>query len=457
MSSAIIISAPQSGSGKTTVALGLMAAFRRRGMRVAPFKTGPDFIDPGYHRLVTGRPSVNLDGWICPPDFVSTTFSHHCRAADIAIIEGAMGLFDGLGSSRQGSTAQIAHITGAPVILVVNARGISSSVAPLVSGFAQFDPGVRIAGVIFNNVGSGRHAEILSDALKEHCPQVAFLGAIPRDEQLVIPSRHLGLVTADDNPLEQAFIDRLANNVESCLDMEGIIRCSAMPEADTCHCNEAPADGRVSVKLAIASDQAFCFVYEDNLRLLKEAGAELIPFSPLCDRSLPEGTMGVYLPGGYPELYRSQLSDNRPMLDSIRSAVSAGLPVYAECGGLLYLSEGVAEHGQDQPACRFGGIFPVVARMGERRAALGYREVRLMRKTILGVPGDTLRGHEFHYSFLEGMPEETGRAFQVSRPGGEGLAEGFVVGRCLASYVHLHLGSFPSAAASFVEACRVAA
>ena len=454
---AFIVSAPQSASGKTTVSLGLMAAFSRRGMRVAPFKAGPDFIDPGYHRMITGVPSVNLDGWMTPPHFLRSTFLKHSSVADISVIEGVMGLFDGMAhSSTEGSTAQVATITGAPVVLVVNARGMAASVVPLVSGFANHDPAVKVAGVVFNNVGGERHARILQQAIFERCSDVCFLGAIPRDEALALPSRHLGLVTAEDNPLDADFVERLADTMERHLDMELLTRIAEIP--DNAHLSPVtPEQGSFypPVTIAVARDPAFCFIYEDNLRLLKEAGAELAFFSPLADSSLPDGTAGIYLPGGYPELHQEQLASNSSLLDSIRGAVAGGMPVYAECGGLLYLTEGIVAEGGDSPRNRLAGVFPVNAIMGQKRAALGYREVELACDTILGIRGERLKGHEFHYSTLErDMPPAVERVYRVARPGEKWVAEGYATARCLASYVHLHFGSFPDQGRFFVETCR---
>ncbi len=452
---ALIIAAPQSGSGKTTVSLGLMAALTRRGQRVAPFKTGPDFIDPGYHRLVTGRPSINLDGWLCPSAFVQSTFHHHATTADIALIEGAMGLFDGLGASTQeGSTAQIARLTGAAVLLVVNARGMAASAAALVAGFVRFDPAVRLAGVIFNNVGSARHGQLLAQALTEYCPQVPCLGTIPRDEGLVIPSRHLGLVTVEDNPLPPAFVERLADTMERHLDLAALeARAACEPTVIAGVPVVAAATGE-RVLLAVARDAAFCFLYEDNLRLLREAGAAVVFFSPLKDRALPEGCQGVYLPGGYPELYREELSANRPMLEAIRQAVNRGLPVYGECGGLVYLTGGVMAQDEDRLLYPFAGIFPTRARMGQKRAALGYREVELTRDALVGREGGRLRGHEYHYSRLEEIAPRVGTVYRMARPGEDWRSEGFISGSCLASYVHLHFGSHLAIAPSLLAACR---
>ena len=454
-----LMAAPQSGSGKTTVCLAIMAALARRGLSVAPFKCGPDFIDPGYHRAVTGSPSINLDGWMCPEEFVRETFlTGQARLAGrtVAVIEGVMGLFDGIGaSSRTGSSAQIAAITGAPVVLVVNARGMAASAAALVKGFSGFDPRVRLAGVIFNNVGSESHAALLKQALADHCPETACFGCIPRDESLGIPSRHLGLVTAEDNPPSPEFITGLADMAERCLDLEALSMLVIPPgEANS---PPSPAHegmfGVLPARIAVARDPAFCFMYEDNLRLLREAGAEPVFFSPLFDAALPPDIQGIYLPGGYPELYAGQLAENRNMASSIRAAVAADMPVYAECGGFVYLTEGL-ETAPGQTSADFVGIFPVRCRMLPKRKALGYRQAELTGDTVIGTAGATVRGHEFHFSEIGTMPEEVERCYRVSRQGIILGEEGFRVRNCLASYLHLHFGSNPDIARTLVAACR---
>ncbi len=472
-----LIAAPQSGSGKTTVSLAIMAALARREVTVAPFKCGPDFIDPGYHRAVTGQPSINLDGWMCSEEFVRRSFQASRTSQTgqtIAIIEGVMGLFDGIGaSSREGSSAQIAALTGAPVVLVVNARGMAASAAALVKGFAGFDPQIRLAGVIFNNVGSEQHSELLREALSTHCPEILCFGCIPRDESLLIPSRNLGLITAEDNPLSLEFIGRLADMAESCLDLDRLIQLQippclltqppSFPSYQGGGFEVSPDKGRFrgvrlkqqgGICIAVARDAAFCFMYEDNLRLLKEAGAELIFFSPLHDTALPASVHGVYLPGGYPELYAEMLHVNVGMKESIRAAIAADMPVYAECGGFIYLTLGI-DGSAEQPSADFVGLFPVRCRMLPRRKALGYRQVELMQNCIIGAEGTVVRGHEFHYSEIGVMPEEVRRCYEVSRRGELMGMEGFQIRNCLASYIHLHFGSNPEIAAAFVAACRL--
>ncbi|MDD2851605.1 MAG: cobyrinate a,c-diamide synthase [Desulfuromonadaceae bacterium] len=461
--SGFLISAPQSGSGKTTVSLAIMAALARRGVTVAPFKCGPDFIDPGYHRAVTDTVSINLDGWMCPPEFVSQTFLTNLTCLtgqETAVIEGVMGLFDGIGAaSKDGSSAQIAAITGAPVVLVVNARGMAASAAALVKGFAGFDPEVYLAGVIFNNVGSDSHAALLRESLAAHCPEVRCFGCIVRDDALTIPSRHLGLVTAEDNPLPADFINQLAEMAEHCLDLDGLIELQILPgpplqEGEKSISTPFMKGGSEGICVAVARDAAFCFMYEDNLRLLREAGAELAFFSPLHDAALPDGIHGIYLPGGYPELYAGQLEENSAMKESIQAAVEADLPVYAECGGFVYLTEGI-EDTEHQQAADFVGIFPVRCRMLPHRKALGYRQVELLRDCLVGSGGSIVRGHEFHYSEAGTMPAGVERSYRVSRQEITLGDEGFRTRNCLASYIHLHFGSNPEIAQTFIAACRM--
>ncbi len=441
----LVIAAPMSGSGKTMVTLGLMEAFGRKGLAVAPFKVGPDFIDPGWHRLVTGRPSINLDGWMCPEGFVRDTFALHARGCDLAVVEGVMGLFDGMDAdSDAGSTAQVARILDAPVILVVDAKSQARSAAALVRGFAGFDRQVRVAGVIFNNVGSDNHARVLRESVEGAVPEVRVLGCIPRDQQLSIPSRHLGLVTAEENPLPDDFRDRLAATIREHIDLEGLL---SVPQSlwgqvstfDTGLVKCRDLTPLPEVRIAVARDEAFCFVYEDNLRLLREAGAELVEFSPLRDGCLPAGIGGIYLPGGYPELFTEALTGNRGMIGAVRSAVEADMPVYAECGGFIYLTE------------NFVGVFPVATRMLQRRKALGYREVELTADSPIGPKGAVARGHEFHYSEMDEMPGSVERLYRVRRNGSDLGTEGYRYRNCLASYIHLHFGSCPEMAESFVS------
>ena len=449
----IIIAAPVSGSGKTTVTIGIMTCLRRRGLQVAPFKVGPDFIDPGYHRLVTGQPSLNLDGWICPAETVREIFARHSANADIAVIEGVMGLFDGIGgNSDEGSTAQIARLTRSTVFLVVNAKGFARSIAAMIKGFAEFDPEVRIGGVILNNVSSENHGRILREAIESSLP-IPIIGTIMRDSRLHIPSRHLGLMTAEENELTAQYLDHLARVIRNSVDMGMLWAIAGAGDLlDLQQEKEAPFS---DVTIAVARDRAFCFVYESNLQLFRKSGAKVIEFSPLADASLPEGISGIYLPGGYPEAYADELSANSSMKKEIRGAIESGMPVYAECGGFIYLTAGVAVKGEDGVSLKeFAGIFPVATTMLKKRKALGYREIKLRADSILGRKGAIARGHEFHYSETEEMPGEIERLYQVSKRENDLGTEGYIYKNCLASYIHLHFCSNPGMAETFVESCR---
>jgi len=449
----IIIAAPVSGSGKTTVTIGLMECLKRRGLKVAPFKVGPDFIDPGYHRVVTGRPSLNLDSWICSGQSVQEMFAHHSADADIAVIEGVMGLFDGIsGRSDEGSTAQIARLTGSTVFLVVDSKGFARSIAALVKGFAEFDPEVRIGGVIFNNVSSENHARILREAVESTVPSVRVVGSIMRDSRLHIPSRHLGLLTAEENELSDMYLDHLVEVIRSSIDL-GMLW--AIAGAGDVFELSGPKESTASVvRIAVARDRAFCFVYESNLQLLRDSGAELVEFSPLADSALPDGISGIYLPGGYPEAYADELSANISMKEAIKGAIDDGMPTYAECGGFIYLTSGVAENGEAEGALKeFVGVFPVATTMLKQRKALGYREIRLRNDSILGKKGVIARGHEFHYSQVEELPDGIERLYQVNKGQSDLGTEGYRYKNCLASYIHLHFGSNPGMAAAFVASC----
>ena len=446
----LVIAGTQSGVGKTTVTLGLLAALRRRGLVVQPFKVGPDFIDPGHHTRAAGRVSRNLDGWMLDRETNAALFARQARGADVAVVEGVMGLFDGYdGLSDAGSTAQMAKWLGLPVLLVVNARAMARSAAALVHGFASFDPDLSLAGVIFNRIGSPTHLEYLQQGLTA-LPGVRAFGGLPRDAELAIPERHLGLATTEDHPLGEAYLEHLANWLEAHLDLDGLLASLprlSLPAAPTVK-TIPPA-----VRLGVARDQAFCFYYPENLELLAEAGAELVPFSPLNDRELPAGLHGLYLGGGYPELYAGPLAANAGLRQAIKAAAAAGLPIYAECGGLMYLATEIRD--LEDRAHPMAGVFPFKVRMLPRLKALGYREVTLTAAGLLGPEGTRARGHEFHYSEMVGEPAGVARRYRVTpRKGGEAAAEGYSAGNVLASYVHLHFGSNPAVARNLVARCR---
>ena len=451
-----VIAAPASGSGKTTITLALLAALRRRGLEVAPFKVGPDFIDPGHHAAASGRASRNLDSWMCGEDGVQRSFALGCAGAEVAVVEGVMGLFDGAaGGSEAGSTAAVAKLLKAPVILVIDAKGQARSVAALIKGFSEFDPDLDVAGIILNRVASPRHAELLRAAHASVPGLPPLLGVLPREPQIALPERYLGLVTAEAAPENVVFYERLAEWFEAGVDVEQLLNCrSGLQPAMVLDRRLEPAPTIAEkVRIAVARDEAFSFCYPENLELLEAAGAEIEFFSPLRNHHLPAGISGLYLPGGYPELYAPQLAANFPLLQAIRAAASAGMPIYAECGGLIYLSGGVDGAVSDhlQP---FVSLFPARARMLPQRKALGYRQITFRFDTILGPAGTVARGHEFHYSEVM-IAAEVPRSYALSRADGHILEdEGYVLNNVLASYVHLHFASHPTLAVNLVESCR---
>ncbi len=447
---ALVIAAPMSGSGKTTVSLALMAALVRRGLAVAPFKIGPDFIDPGHHGLVCGRPSRNLDGWMLSRTYNLECFMANSAGADVAVAEGVMGLFDGAdGGSEAGSTAQMAKWLQLPVVLVIDASRMARSAAALVHGFATFDPELNLAGVIFNRVAGPVHRQHLERAMAD--PGLPpLLGCIPRDTNLAMEERHLGLVTAQDFPLDSDRIAALATTVEKAIDIDKLL--GRLPELAIRPQPVAEPGQIPCVRLAVARDQAFCFYYQDNLDLLARAGAEIVFFSPLRDAKLPPDIDGIYLGGGYPELRAAELSSNTGMRRQIRLASLAGMPVYAECGGFMYLGRSLVDlEGRCHPMC---ACLPLDFRMHKRLRRLGYRKVTLIAATILGQAGMQIKGHEFHYSQVMESNEKLLKAYLVEDKLGRNCpAEGYLTGRTLGSYVHLHWGSCPQAASGFVASC----
>jgi cobyrinic acid a,c-diamide synthase len=451
----MIIAGTHSGAGKTTLALGLMAALRRRGRSVAPFKVGPDFIDPGHHAVVAGRPSRNLDGWMLDRDYNLETFQRHLQGCDVAVVEGVMGLYDGFsGKSEAGSTAQMAKWLGLPVLLVVNAASMARSAAALVQGFEGFDTRLQFAGVVFNNLGSPGHLTYLREAMETHV-HIPLRGGLLRNDPVRMPERHLGLTTAQDRPLTAEQVELLADHVESGVDLDGVLGAlPALPETPAVPRRRRASD-RGTVRVGVARDRAFCFYYPDNLELLAAAGAQIVPFSPLDDERLPDDLSGIYFGGGYPELNARRLAANQGMREAIGRLSRDGMPIYAECGGFMYLCRELEDGaGTVHPMC---GCFPFRSRMHSTLRSLGYREVQLGADTLLGKKGQTLRGHEFHYSALADAP--TSQAVETvysagSRSGRQSKAEGYLVHRTLGSYIHLHFGSRPQCAETFVHECR---
>lgn len=454
----LIVAGTHSGCGKTTIAMGLMAALKRRGMKVAPFKVGPDFIDPGFHKQICDRPSRNLDGWMLSKKYNREVFYKGSHSCDVAIVEGVMGLFDGYdGRSEAGSTAEMSKWLSLPVLLIVDARSMARSAAALIQGFENFDSKLKWAGVVLNRLGSDAHLQFIREALEGHV-NIPLIGGIKREDGLNLPERHLGLVTQDENPLSPNYIDQLSDLIEDSLNLDMLL--DNLPELDIPKFpRKQEARQKTSVRIGVARDEAFCFYYQDNFDLLEGYGAELIFFSPLHDRYLPPDIDGLYLGGGYPELFAETLSKNRKLLEEIKQSGESGFPIYAECGGFMYLTEGIEDKSQ-----RFypmAGIFPIKIMMLDRLKALGYREVTLKAFNPLGKPGEKIRGHEFHYSEIKKI---TGNVDPIvvhnrvnlvyklgDRPGLKIREEGYKKKNVLGSYVHLHFGSNPQIAENFVR------
>ena len=432
----------------------MLAALAGRGLKVAPFKVGPDFIDPGHHSRVAGVAARNLDGWMLSKQYNLDTFARCAADADVAVVEGVMGLFDGYdGKSEAGSTAQMAKWLGAPVVLLVDAASMARSAAAAVLGFERFDGGLTFAGVIFNNLGSHRHLQYLKEALRGHVT-MPCLGGILRREDIGIPERHLGLVTREDHPLSEDGIHRLADLIEESVDLDLLLDGLAettLPGPDRDKRQPGPSDKRV--RIGIARDNAFCFYYKDNFEWLQNMGAKLVFFSPLADRNLPADLDGLYFGGGYPELFGAKLAANAGMSNHIKEKSLDGMPIYGECGGFMYLCETLIDLNGDR--FPMSGCLPFTTRMLTRLKALGYREITLTRDTVIGHAGMTLRGHEFHYSERISGASRVPAVFAVSdRAGMEKSPEGFTIRNTLGSYHHLHFGSQPEAAGCFVANCR---
>lgn len=462
----LLLAAPMSGSGKTTITAGLIAALSARGLAVAPFKCGPDYIDPSYHALAAGRPCANLDAWLVPPEHIPGVLARRSAGADLALIEGVMGLFDGYaGDDDTGSSAHIARLTGTPVVIVLDVRAMARTAAALVAGLRDFDPRVRVVGVILNRAGSPRHAAMVRAAIESDVG-LPVLGALLRDEAITLPERHLGLVPTAEAGRWRAWLDEVRVRIEASVDLEALLALAraalpldlpapalpaAAPEPPFAFNNASPGAGAPII--AVSRDEAFSFLYDDNLDLLRDAGAIITFFSPLRDAALPVSAGALYLCGGFPELYAAQLSANGAMRAAIRTAAARGLPIYAECGGLMYLTETLID--ADGLAHPMVGLLPGRSVMTPR-LTLGYRTVCANGASWLWESGETVRGHEFHYSVWDDRPAELPWLYtclpDALRP--DARPEGACTGNILASYVHIHWLAAPHLATRFIAAAR---
>jgi cobyrinic acid a,c-diamide synthase len=450
----VVVAATGSGVGKTTATVALIGAMRARGLKVAAFKCGPDYLDPTYHERAAGVRSHNLDGWMMDRDAVIATFARVSAGADIAVIEGMMGLFDSATpTSDEGSTAQIAKWLDAPVIVVADASGVARTIAAVAAGFARFDPAVRVAGMICNRVGSRAQLDLLRAAQ----PEVPIVGGFPASANLSFPERHLGLLMADESTVPQRLIDGWSSLAAEWLDLDAIVELARSAPALENRASAAAGfdvTSRPRSRIGVAYDAAFHFYYEDNLNRLRLLGAEVVNFSPIRDRELPD-IDGLYFGGGYPEAFARELSSNDAMLAAIRGFAARGGVIYAECGGLMYLLDAIRT--LDGIRWPMAAIVPGVAVMSDRLQALGYVEVETCADSILGPAQTRFRGHQFRYSTLEGSEsgKRIDRIYNVApRWGGTPFAEGYRIGNVLASYVHAHWASNPAVAEALVGACE---
>jgi cobyrinic acid a,c-diamide synthase len=445
----LVIAGTSSGVGKTTVTVGLAGALRARGLRVAVFKCGPDYLDPGYHARAAGVPSHNLDGWMMGRDAVLATFARASAGADVALIEGVMGLFDGASpTGEEGSSAEIAKWLRAPVLLVVDASGMARTIGAVAAGFASFDCDLHLAGLVCNRVGSRGHLDLLREAARAQ----PIVGGLPAETGLAFPERHLGLISALEKAVPQSVLTAWGERVAGWFDLERVVGIArSAPPLPDFEAPEAPRRTGPPCRIGIAFDEALHFYYEDNLRRLESLGATLVRFSPMYDVRLPD-VEGLYLGGGYPEVHAEALSRNVAMREATRAFAAGGGPIYAECGGLMYLSRAIQTlDGTTHPMV---DVVPGEAVMTPRLQALGYVEVETQAASILGPAGLRFRGHQFRYSDLHLLASDCiGRIYSVRRRGGAVFREGYQVRSVLASYVHAHWASNPLVAERLVEAC----
>jgi len=445
----LVVAGTASGIGKTSVMVGLTRALRQRGLKVAVFKCGPDYLDPTYHVRASGNACHNLDGWMMSRDAVVGTFARACEGADIALIEGVMGLFDGASpTTEEGSTAEIAKWLEAPVMLVVDVSGMARTVAAIARGVAAFDPELRLAGIFCNRVGSRGHLDILRRALID----LPVLGGLPNEPALNLPERHLGLRTADEQAVPDSILSALGRLTGEWCDLDAILTVARAAPPVPCQLSaKAAAASSSRCRIGVAFDEAFHFYYEYNLHLLKSLGAELVYFSPISDSGLP-AVNGLYIGGGYPEIHARALSANVSMREQISAFAADGGTIYAECGGLMYMCSAItALDGQTHPMV---GVIPAQAIMRERLQALGYVEVETQSESVLGPAGLRFRGHQFRYSELAPLKDRIDHTYRVvRRRDGQVVTEGYTVKNTLASYVHAHWASNPTIAERLIYAC----
>lgn len=449
-----IIAGASSDVGKTTFSIGLMAAYKKQGFKLQGFKVGPDYIDPSYHTAITGRVSRNLDTWMMSEDTMKEVFLRGSTEADLSIIEGVMGLFDGKDPlSNKNSTAEISILLQAPTILIINASGIARSAAAIVLGYQKFCPELIIAGVIVNQVGSKKHYQLLKDVIEYEC-NIPVLGYLEKDLDIVMPARHLGLIPALERGELSPLFEKLANKFTENIDLDYLFNIAKeAPELELTSNNIFKTTNREidQVNIAVAKDQAFNFYYPENIDLLELSGAKIHYFSPLSDEELPENIDALYIGGGYPEEFAAKLAENIKLKKDIKQKINAGLPTFAECGGYMYLAETIIDHQTNR--YEMVGVIPAEVTMKNKLIALGYREVTALGKNLLLAKGEKARGHEFHYSTITPSISDYPYAYEVNGLRGN-CYDGYNSGNLLAGYTHLHFASNIKVVERFLQKAR---
>ena len=451
----LVIAGTASNVGKTILTAGLIAAFKARGLTVQSFKVGPDYIDPAYLGHVSGRPCRNLDSWMLGEGALRQVLAQGALGADLALVEGMMGLFDGRGANIDGSTADVARIIKAPVVLVIDVASMGQSAAAVALGFKTYAEAPKIAGVLLNNVGSEGHRRSVEDAIWETA-KLPVLGALGRIPALDIPQRQLGLLPVTENKAWDQMITVLSETIARDVDLDLLLRIANKAELVPLVPKKVflgTPDAGPKVRLAVAYDDAFNFYYPENLELLEEHGAEIVPFSPLEDAHLPQDAAGVYLGGGFPEIFVEPLAKNRSMAESIQRAYRSGVPIYGECGGLMYLGRSLRT--DSGTTYQMAGVIPVDVEMDGEIHRFGYRQILTLEDSILSPRGQFYRGHEFHWSRITGHNGGLRPAYQMQNAEGDAIGyEGFIGPNLLASYIHLHFGQNPLLVDKFVQHCR---
>ncbi len=449
MAKGVVIAGASSGVGKTTLTLGLIGALKKRGVKVQPYKVGPDYIDAAHHTMISDYSCRNLDGWLLDQQTNTGIFNKHSSNRDISVVEGVMGLFDSSGGdSEEGSTAQMAKWLGLPVILVIDGGKMARSAGAIIHGFEHYDPELNLVGVIFNNVASENHFNHLKNGIRKDS-RVNVLGFLPRNAEIKIPERHLGLTMPQE--IDSAWREKLVSLVEAHVNIETILDIAKTAQHLPHRLLDKEGRKRRSVRIGIAKDEAFCFYYPDNLELLEEVGAELIYFSPLRDRALPENIHGIYLGGGYPELYTEELEANQNLRNEIKKAAEDGMPIYGECGGFMYLTHGIWKN--ETHFSEMANVFPIVMKMNARLSSLGYFEGELLEDTPFHKKGNRFRGHEFHYSSIIQEGSNLRKVYQISKREST-RQEGYLYRNVLGSYIHLHFAGNRPFVERFAERCR---